>query len=99
VKAKHTPGPWKEFQDEDSHDIIGPNGVHIATVEPVTSFAPAEEQAANGMLLAAAPELLESLERLLQLADRRMPIERYAQDVAIFELSRNSIRKAKGARS
>ena len=63
--AKHTPGPWQSFADDQGHDIIAEDGAHIARVEPVNSLNPAEEQDANGNLLAAAPDLLAALKALL----------------------------------
>ena len=63
--ATHTPGPWQSFADDQGHDIIAEDGAHIARVEPVNSLCPAEEQDANGNLLAAAPDLLAAIKAAL----------------------------------
>ena len=63
--TKHTPGPWREFQDDAGHDILAPDGSHIASVEPVNSLDPEAEQSANAALLAAAPNLLAALHAAL----------------------------------
>lgn len=60
--SKHTPAPWREFRDGDSHDIIGPDGTHIATMEPRNGFDPRAEQDADARLIALAPRMLEALE-------------------------------------
>jgi hypothetical protein len=57
----HTPGPWISFRDDESHDIVTPDGTHIARVEPVNSVDPLTEQDANGAILAAAPDMLAAL--------------------------------------
>lgn len=54
----HTPGPWREFRDDDSHDVMTLDGMHICRIEPVNSVNPEREQEANGRLIAAAPDLL-----------------------------------------
>ena len=61
----YTPGPWHDFEDIDSHDIMTVDGQHIARVEPVHAVHPLEEQRDNGSLLAAAPELIEALKSCL----------------------------------
>lgn len=61
---KHTPGPWR----------VGKNLANQATVEPtnnrhfVIATVPlkSEEDYANAVLMAAAPDLLEALKDLLQ---------------------------------
>jgi hypothetical protein len=63
----HTPGPWTEFEDSDSHDIIAPDGTHIARMEP-RNGQPVDHamQVADAHLIAAAPALLEALETILK---------------------------------
>ena len=58
----HTPGPWISFRDDQSHDIVAPDGTHIARVEPINGVDdPLTEQDANGALLAAAFDMLVAL--------------------------------------
>lgn len=61
----HAPGPWDWFETEDGRCRVKPvNGNHIvaecAVLDPWS-----EEQRANACLIAAAPEMLQALERLL----------------------------------
>lgn len=67
----HTPGPW----DYDMDYIVAPdpNGVHrdiyiaeIAHADDEGRIASPEQQDANRRLIAAAPELLEALDYLLE---------------------------------
>ena len=94
----HTPGPWfvsmKPDWDEDGG--MGPavydcDGGVFAVVddEPETIARPFCE--ADARLIAAAPELLEALERLVEAAGPQM-IE---PDLAL-EFARTVIRKARG---
>jgi len=61
TEAKHTPGPWVEFDGDicPANDIAN---VVIATLYQDTSDADAR-------LIAAAPDLLEALEDMLVQAD------------------------------
>lgn len=70
MKTEHTPGPWIEFRDAESHDIIAPDGVHIARMEPRNGREPQKEQDADARLIAAAPELLAALAGMLEWARR-----------------------------
>jgi hypothetical protein len=68
MNAKHTPGPWIA----DGYNVRVRNGRYIAYTGP--SHTPpseypkqcAEEDKANARLIAAAPELLEALENLME---------------------------------
>lgn len=65
--SKHTPGPWRDSFDggyyvETAHDIPGDCGLVCA----VTVFAIPGRDLANARLIAAAPELLEALESVLE---------------------------------
>ena len=68
--AKHTPGPWREFEDEDSHDIIGPDGNHIARMEP--------GHVADARLIAVTPELVALVR---QAVDLPLPTDNHHSDV------------------
>ena len=68
MNAKHTPGPWRLWADEDRPDVnqrvgdygIGspnPDGTRIATVHEYE-----DDTEANARLMAAAPALLSALE-------------------------------------
>lgn len=59
---KHTPGPW----EVDSHrDVLSANG-RVVAVTPAYKAATAIEKARNNArLIAAAPDLLRELEKVL----------------------------------
>lgn len=62
----HTPGPWAiEEGDRETH-IVG--GEAILAYCPDWPCAP-QEQEANARLIAAAPDLLEALEKIVAVAD------------------------------
>ena len=78
--AKHTPGPWKsydaypeiiEFSTKGGGDFggmkVSVSGFNYRTGMPVT----AAEQASNMRLIAAAPDLLLSLQELVDAAQAR----------------------------
>ena len=77
---EHTPGPWKAYKKNGRngysiHGAVGsPNENQIAHVRGTcignTMKKMDEEEVANARLIAAAPELLASLERILEWIDR-----------------------------
>jgi hypothetical protein len=69
MNTKHTPAPWTEFRDGDSHDIIGPDGLHIARMEPRNGADPQAEQDADARLIASAPRLAADLALLQRRLD------------------------------
>lgn len=94
---KHTPGPWVEFRDADSHDIIAPDGVHIARMEPRNSASPLEDQDADARLIAAAPDLLAALEACESfLMDGTPDSDVSPLESAVRSVARAAIRKARG---
>jgi hypothetical protein len=69
--AKHTPGPW--FLDDDGRIFDTPDRgqlvAEVATADPAEP--PAEEDVANARLIAAAPDLLAALEKVVAISDRK----------------------------
>ena len=64
----HTPGPWKVSRRFDIKQDVGPNvgGRYIGTTSANSPFSSTvEEDEANARLIAAAPELLEALEAVV----------------------------------
>jgi hypothetical protein len=69
MSKKHTPEPWHY----DGHGINRPDGVRLATFEDESyptfdeegCYARSDRQDADGMLFAAAPDMLEALEGIL----------------------------------
>ena len=101
-KTEHTPGPWICVHDHDKHFIEPsdetPNGDYIAYCSGQGDFSP-DVAAANGDLIAAAPELLDALIALVAeieyLADSGvLPIS--AKNHKKISSAREAIKKAKG---
>jgi len=76
-KAAHTPGPWIAQRDcrggpnntlAEAYGIYGPQ-TRIAVMETEQDWRPQPEIDANARLIAAAPELLEALEKVAALED------------------------------
>jgi hypothetical protein len=101
----HTPGPWTRCKSTESggsfithidaeyvgHDVCFVYASH-GMFDPVVTT---EQDDANANLIAAAPELLESLESVLTLA--RLKWGNLDKDAwAEFEKARAAIAKAKG---
>lgn len=64
--AKHTPGPWTYKKDRPNREIVGPKNELIALIP---RWIHSQDHEANAILLAAAPDLLEALYNLVDLAD------------------------------
>ena len=66
---KHTPGPWKiaERRFVYAFNAQGTNSFH-ASVSPghIPGYDDEETQQANALLIAAAPDLLEALKRIIK---------------------------------
>lgn len=73
MEARHTPGPWRlegnRIEAEDRCSVLP-----VATV--YRSPGDEDEDAANGALLAAAPEMLASLREVLEIARQCIPAEK-----------------------
>jgi hypothetical protein len=105
--SKHTPGPWTvyEFKTKDTdsggaetHIMCyanddGEEGASLANVNRWTygDDPPTEESAANAHLIAAAPDLLAALRRLVEVND--MSCTPCKADI---RAAREAITKAKG---
>ena len=76
MSAKHTPGPWSypRYPNGVSTLVYAAAGgkPEAFPVASATYGVPDEEREANARLIAAAPELLETLETLLSLHDARV---------------------------
>ncbi len=59
-KAQHSPLPWTSFTDEESCDVIGPDGFHIATLEPLVN------DESNAKLIVASVNHAEKLAEALR---------------------------------
>ena len=113
--AKHTPGPWDEvvhFVDEIApHFSPTEQGIYevVAANEDINRLRIAGEHAeaqgvaaANARLIAAAPALLEALEKMLEVYEALMPGLRHiaVQDYALLNdapmAARQAIAAARG---
>lgn len=74
METKHTPGPWKvlrekQVDDDCKHegeivvDVVADVHRHLICYTPISGNKDAH---ANANLIAAAPELLEALERMVR---------------------------------
>lgn len=100
--SDHTPGPWHV-------DQVGGTGIVDSASRPVaTAHTYGErsdyEDAANALLAAAAPQMLEALKRLANIASTAASIlhENSPEEAALFkadeELARTVIQIATGKR-
>lgn len=98
MSGKYTPGPWRIEPDFQGFIIVGrPKwGAIRCGVEGEWDVAEidtdGEDDEANAHLIAAAPELLEALEGLLDLSSESGEIDRRLA----FKDARAAIAKAKG---
>lgn len=75
--GKFTPGPWRVQgnRDDDAQELViiqdAVMDAEIATIYPTLGYA--EADIANAKLIAAAPELLEALEKVMQGDFRHAP--------------------------
>jgi hypothetical protein len=85
--SEHIPGPWELFASQNgAFDITALNGaVVICHREDWTHRA--NESRANARLIAAAPDMLAALKRVLAVADRK---------TEEFDAARAAIAKATG---
>lgn len=92
-ESKHTPGPWFHYDDRSSterHEIVA-MGKTVARVY-CTNGCEAEDKA-NARLIAAAPDLLEACEAMLE----EMQVWETEQgEHPAATLARAAIAKAKG---
>lgn len=75
----HTPGPWKtviaNYSEDNiswlaSADVVTPRGATLVRFEGTQDYQKNNEHEANASLIAAAPEMLEALEWLMEYLKR-----------------------------
>lgn len=94
MNTKHTPGPWKateSFAPDGSS-----RGLHIRAWRNHVAYMPGvgHQDFADAALIAAAPELLEALQRIVRAGDRlsiNHPLD------GLVDEARAAIAKATGA--
>jgi len=87
---KHTEGPWDVAFDTDKHILVGCKERGICIV-PNEGGADEPIKVANARLIAAAPEMFEALETMVEMVEMNGFIRDYAMEIA-----REAIRKARG---
>ncbi len=96
MSAKHTPGPWKfsaESIDPEWSVVTTAGGSVIANVND------RHDQLANARLIAAAPDMLEALSKLMDLNDNSGPFGGEILEDRItraWDAARAAIAKAEG---
>lgn len=89
MKTKHTPGPWTvngRWVSQGEHRTIC-NATEMTMKSLVRQAAEYEQACANAQLIAAAPDMLEALEFLL---------DTWTMDDHSRQLVNDVIRKARG---
>jgi len=91
----HTPGPWKLQLQAGARMVISPTGYHGKPSTICYCWPVSDEygETANARLIAAAPDLLEVLKRLVDLEDRHAGFFTLDQ---IINAARAVIAKAEG---
>ena len=95
--TKHTPGPWKIDDSWYDYTVVGPNGEEII-FQDGPHGTPTLKQV-DARLIAAAPDMLEALERVLENSMDPKSVEEfggYCLDSETSEIARSAIAKAKG---
>lgn len=94
-EAKHTPGPWTAFSDEVNDHT---NVVSIADRTRLVLSLPGRHKSDPDVrLIAAAPELLEALELILEALEEAVELFG-CPDGTWVDKAKNAITKARGER-
>lgn len=91
---KHSPGPLHVGEGLASHIIYNAQGYAVGNTSTYHNHISEEQGIANAVLFAAAPELLEQLERMVNIATH--PKATKEQIRMIANESKAAIYKAKG---
>ena len=67
MKSAHTPGPWQVFYMPASSDTDDEHHFALVANKNKSTF---DENNSNARLMAAAPDLLEALQRLMPILNR-----------------------------
>jgi hypothetical protein len=96
----HTPGPWTvDYTDDNLRIYVG--DLLIAEVNGSTEHIEVrgldgETTEANAWLIAAAPDLLAALERILARVETLNLFTEHGEDAKVVEQARAAIAKAQG---
>lgn len=102
MSAQHTPGPWKIDPDKrpgmEWNRHIDAEGLTICFMSNSNGMHP-ERDLANARLIAAAPELLEALDRIAMIYENPEPPSLHELSARAYDMrciARAAIAKAKG---
>lgn len=109
--SKHTPGPWKVFENPEGLPVVESTGPHadaVAHIRWARREADGAEVDANARLIAAAPDLLEALRLAIQFVEKPKLVDAlrdlpdgWAEPVsrdATLQAARAAIAKATGGK-
>lgn len=91
--TKHTQGPW--LVEGRTVYALNDDGYNRFSALVQDAHTPGDELEANARLIAAAPELLEALEGVTDMAADMIPSMGFA-GLALIEAARAAIAKARG---
>jgi hypothetical protein len=97
--TKHTPGPWEAVKwscHAATTVVTGKIGPRVVICECSGHGRHTDESLANARLIAAAPELLDALERMVDVANWDEMLQSEEQHDAMIVKAEAAIRKAKG---
>jgi hypothetical protein len=83
--AKHTPGPWNQAPYSPT-DVVANGDTMVAMAREGLNGIERDKAIANARLIAAAPDLLDALERIAELS----------YDSEATRVAREAIAKARG---
>ncbi len=100
TKPKYTPGPWDKIKHGEHESKVG--ATTLIAVVYSTAFKDQENQRANANLIAAAPDLLETLKACLALFAKDHALDRFdwgksalrAEDIRELNELPSAIRRA-----
>ena len=97
MNAKHTPGPWMKSTHGgiSKYSIWSSSGQHIADTNTTKSIG-FERCAANASLIAAAPDLLEALQKISNGQEMTGDFTHVETVLRYQEIARAAIAKATG---
>jgi hypothetical protein len=90
--APHTPGPWRVYQEKPHYYSVGTDYAHDRGHD--CNVARDIRCEANARIMAAAPELLKTLESIAETLDKLAPCPEEVLDQLLAE-AQSAIRKAK----
>ena len=93
MTTQHTPGPWRVTAAK----VMAGNGRAICLIENRKLHEGFQESSANARLAAAAPELLDTLQRFVTACDAHLPEPTHQAFCGLFASAREAIAKATGA--